>query len=178
MYTHGKGSVMSRLDRHVSLVQNKLALRRFIDALAWTALFISFAVLLGVLVWKVLGFGWRPSIVWWLVGSGAALVGVAIYAIARRPSAQDAAIAIDQQLSLKEKFSTALAVRPSKDLFAQAVVRDAESTADNVHLQRQFPVEFPKVGFAGLSLFLLAFLLGVWMNPMDLFGHQAANAKK
>src|SRR5258708_24092267 len=150
---------MSRLDRHVSHVQNKLALRKFVDVLAWTSLFIAIGVLLGVLAFKIHDFGWRRTLMWWFIGASVALVGVGIYAIVKRPSPHDAALAIDQQLLLKEKFSTALSVRPSKDLFAQATVRDAEVTADNVRLDRQFPVAFPRVGFAGLGVFALAFVL-------------------
>ena len=36
---------MSRLDRHIAMVQNKLALGRFVHALAWAS------VVLGLVVW-------------------------------------------------------------------------------------------------------------------------------
>src|SRR5258706_5096222 len=98
-----RGPIMSRLDRHVSHVQNKLALRKFVDALAWMTLFIGIAVVLGVLAWKIFGIGWRPSAIWWLIGGGAAVAGVAIFSLVRRPSLPDAPMAIDSQLSLTEK---------------------------------------------------------------------------
>src|SRR5258706_7056683 len=89
-----RGPIMSRLDRHVSHVQNKLALRKFVDALAWMTLFIGIAVVLGVLAWKIFGIGWRPSAIWWLIGGGGGRARVGIFAPRRRPSALNAAIAI------------------------------------------------------------------------------------
>ena len=41
---------MSRLDRHVALVQNKLTLARFFDALAWVALGYAVLVWAAVIV--------------------------------------------------------------------------------------------------------------------------------
>ena len=38
---------MTRLDKHVTAVQSKLFLRRFLDALAWSTLVAAAAVLLG-----------------------------------------------------------------------------------------------------------------------------------
>ena len=52
------------------------------------------------------------------------------YAIWRRPTKYQAAVAIDEKLSLQEKFSTALYIRPSSDPFAAAAVQDAEQTAE------------------------------------------------
>src|SRR4051812_49016065 len=136
---------MSRLDHHVSHVQNKLTLRMFIHALAWAA-----AGLAGV-IWVVVrggrGFAFhfsRPGLVV-LLGCAAGAIGALVFAIVRRPSQGLAAVAIDDALGLKEKFSTALYARTtSNDPFALAVVRDAERAADNVSLYNRFPLQFPR----------------------------------
>ena len=47
---------MSRLDRHVANVQNKLAMQTFLLALAWALLGLGVLVALGILVWRFLGF--------------------------------------------------------------------------------------------------------------------------
>ena len=106
---------MSRLDRHVAFVQNKLALTRFLYAIAW-ALLIYAAVVWGAIVVDRLTHvrPIRPDI-WFFSGLGASLRAAIIYAFIKRPDAKAAAVAIDERLALKEKFSTAIYVRPSSD---------------------------------------------------------------
>ncbi len=116
--------------------------------------------------------------VWFFAFLGAAVVGAFLWAMARRPSSQHAAVAIDQKLGLKEKYSTALYVRPINDPFAAAAVRDAERTADNTSIARRFPVEFPTIGIVTVLVTLFV-LLSAWLLPsFDLFGVQAAKQKK
>src|SRR4051794_7740329 len=105
---------MSRLDRHVALVQNKLAMQRFVDALGRV---LPLAATVALAVWLVekqttLTLHQKP---WWLGGAAVSLVIALGYAIWRRPNSHDAAVAIDERLGLKEKFSTALAIRASND---------------------------------------------------------------
>jgi hypothetical protein len=169
---------MSRLDRHVARVQNKLALQRFLVALAWTALALSVAVWLVVLVDRLLGYALPRKDVWLWAGVGSAVVAAIAYAIYRRPTAHEAAVAIDEKLALKEKFSTALYVRPLSDPFAAAAVRDAETTADNVSLNKQFPLKFPKIANWTVAAMIVAFCTAYFLHPMDLFGHQVAAQKR
>jgi hypothetical protein len=67
---------MSRLDQHVAGVQNKLALGRFVNALAWTTLIVAGAVLVAIAIDKIIVFGIDPKKVWISIASaaGAALV--------------------------------------------------------------------------------------------------------
>src|SRR5215470_16513329 len=102
---------MSRLDRHVAMVQNKLALDRFVHALAWAAVVFAAAVWVGVLVDRFAHV--RPPHLKWVLWGGVAACGLAalIWSLIRRPTAHEAAVAIDERLALKEKFSTALYAR-------------------------------------------------------------------
>jgi hypothetical protein len=76
---------MSRLDHHVSAVQNKLALARFVEALAWGCLALAGAVLLAVIV-NILFMVHPPKPVLWLYGgAAAAAVGALAYALSKRP---------------------------------------------------------------------------------------------
>jgi hypothetical protein len=168
---------MSRLDRHVAMVQNKLALGRFLQALAWSLLVFAAIVWGTILVDKL--FQVRPPrvmVLFW-AGAGLAVLTALSYSIWRRPTPQQAAVAIDERLALKEKFSTALYVRPSKDPFAAAAVKDAERTAENVSLGKKFPLRFPRVAFGTLTLALAAFLTAQLVKPMDLFGKAEAQKK-
>ncbi len=169
---------MSRLDRHVATVQNKLALQRFLGALAWTAMGLSIAIFLYVLVERLLAYKLPRREIWLFSGIGFAVVAAFAYSIYRRPTAHEAAVAIDEKLALKEKFSTALYVRPMKDPFAAAAVRDAERTADNVSLNKQFPLKFPKVANWTVATMILAFCTAYFLKPVDLFGHQQEVKKR
>ena len=67
---------MSRLDRHVAMVQNKLALGRFVGALAWATVFWAAAVWLGIIIDRM--FRVRPiGAKWWIWGGLAACALVA-----------------------------------------------------------------------------------------------------
>src|SRR5688500_20238111 len=98
---------MSRLDRHVAMVQNKLALGRFVSALAWASVVWAAAVWIGIVVDRF--FRVRPiGAKWWIWGGLAACALVAmVYALLRRPTRHDAAVALDDKLALKAQFSTA-----------------------------------------------------------------------
>ena len=114
-----RSKIMSRLDRHVAMVQNKLALGRFVQALAWAGIVFAGGGVAGIIVDRVFGVRlpasgdlglergggvacWRRWFMRWCVGL----------------SQHDAAVAIDERLALKEKFSTALFARSMKDPFA------------------------------------------------------------
>src|SRR5689334_23970265 len=103
--SHERGLAMSRLDRHVSLVQNKLAFQKFVNALAWAVLWAGVAACLGIVVWRVVGKDALPSIKWWAIGAGAIVVGAGVFGFMRRPSEIEAAVAIAERLGIKEKFS-------------------------------------------------------------------------
>jgi hypothetical protein len=163
---------MSQLDRHVAAVRNRLALGLFFQALALTALIFCGAVLLMVIIEKLLA--WSPPLEWiWIAGgAGLAVIIAGVAAIRRRPSALAAAAAIDQKLKLDEKISTALCIRPSRDPFAMAAVRDAEAAAQRVTLDagRHFPFTFPRLALVAVAVALAAFLIGRYAEPLDLFG--------
>src|SRR4051794_24838635 len=160
---------MSRLDHHVALVQNKLTLGKLLTALAWALLGFGVAVWAYLLVHKLFGFTLpRPWMFFWIGGS-AAVIAACGYAFLHRPTRHQAAVAIDEKLALKEKFSTALYIRPSTDPFAAAAVRDAEQTAEKVSLYNQFPLQFPRPAILTLAVAVVC-LATTWLPAMDLFG--------
>src|SRR5687768_6920023 len=163
---------MSRLDRHVAMVQNKLALGRFVQALAWATLAFLAVLWVGIIVERV--FHVRPPrvMIWIWSGLGAAVLAAIVYALVKRPTRHDAAVAIDEKLALKEKFSTALFARQLNDPFADAAVKDAERTADNVSLHKRFPLEFPIQSLGTMGIGILVVLTLAFLPRMDLFGKE------
>jgi hypothetical protein len=171
---------MSRLDDHVSAVQNKLALERFVTALAWGSLVFAGVLWLGVLIGRIFLL-YPPKPLLWICGGAAATVLAAIaYALNKRPGTREAAVAIDEKLGLKEKISTALYIRPSDDPFAQAAVKDAEETARGmvVNLNQHFPLQYPKPFSGTIAVVVLAVLSYAFIDPMNLFNRRETFEKK
>ena len=165
---------MSRLDDHVSAVQNKLALGRFTYALAWGS--VGFVSLVWVAVIANILTQWHPPkpMLWLYAGAAVTALASLVYAMMKRPTAREAAVAIDQKLGLKEKISTALFIRPEKDVFAQAAVRDAEETARNLVLnsRQHFPTQFPRPAYGTVTLAILTLLTWGLIEPSKLFGRE------
>ncbi|MEO6435408.1 MAG: hypothetical protein ABIP55_06555 [Tepidisphaeraceae bacterium] len=137
---------MSRLDRQIAMVRGKLTLQRFLQALVKAQLVFLCVFWVAVAIDRVYPHLRPPHYKWYIWGAvGVAALGAAVYTLLRRPTRHEAAVAIDQTLGLKEKFSTALFARSlSADPFAQAAVKDAERTADNTSLHNRFPLRWPR----------------------------------
>jgi hypothetical protein len=168
---------MSRLDYHVNKVQAKMLLTSMLRALAWSLLVYGGVAWLVILGSRLFSVGLPKPWIWFVASVSVAVIVAIVYAVMRKPTRESAAVAIDERLGLKEKFSTALYVRRSSDPFAAAAVKDAETTAEKVHLQDKFPVQFPWVGMFTVGMAIVA-LLTAWLVPsMDLFGRKAHQAK-
>jgi len=171
-------SIMSRLDQHILTVRNKLAVGIFLQALARAGIALGLVVWLVIIGERVLDrLTWRPGMLLW-IGVLAAVLAALIFSLARRPSRDEAALAIDEALGLKEKFSTALFARSLNDPFADASVKDAELAAQQVSLYRRFPLKFPRQSLATAIVFLLAFLTALLMPPLHLFQKSTEMAGK
>ena len=167
---------MSRLDSHVSAVQRKLTVAIFLEWLGMAAFVLAVLALLVILVNKALRLQVPVELLY--AGGAAVLIVALIMAVLRRPNAKAAAIAIDEKLSLKEKFSTALCVRSMKDPVAEAVVRDAEQTAAKVNLSGQFPLSFPKPGYYAGGVAVLALLAAQFLPTFDVLGREEKQQAK
>jgi hypothetical protein len=163
---------MSRLDSHILAVRNKLTLGIFLEAWAWTGLLLAVVVLAAIMGQRALDRSLAHRGELFALGACATVLGAWMYCVMRRPSAELAAVKIDQTLGLKEKFSTALYARDLSDAFAQAAVRDAEAAAARVSLANRFPLKFPRQWITTAAVFLLAFLAAQFMPPLHLLGNQ------
>jgi hypothetical protein len=170
---------MSRLDRHIAMVRGKLLLGRFLYGLVWSLLALAAVVWTAIMIGRLVQLHLPRPERWLLIGVSAAAISGWAFMLWRRPTDKQAAVAIDERLALKEKFSTALFARQLSDPFALAAVRDAEQTAEGVSLQKRFPVEIPRRPAAGLAGAVAVILLTSWCVPdCDFFGVHAAQQKK
>ena len=166
---------MSRLDRHVAAVRRKLGWSLLLDSAAWCAAGVAAIVLVAILVDRFVHIGLPAWMLWTAMGAGA--VATVAWTIVRMPGRHEAAVEIDAALSLKEKFSTALYVRNSRDVFAQAAVRDAENAADQVNVAGKFPLKYPRQATYAAAIALLA-LGASLLKPINLFGDPEVERRK
>lgn len=166
-------SQISPIEQHVAAVRRKMIFQRFLRYVA-VALLVAggvawaTALVLRLFALNLPGGGWV-----WLAG-GVALVAVValLWALRKAPTDHEAAVAIDERLGLKEKFSTALVIAGDSDPFAQLAVADALRTSGRVDLRRKFPLSWPKT-FYGVPAWALLILLTLWLVPALKFAETA-----
>jgi uncharacterized membrane protein YgcG len=154
-------------------VRRRLRQGRFLRGLHYGLVGASLLVLLVVLLTKsspVIA-GSLP-LVWVLAGAmTAAIVAGVIYARAVSLSPMTLALLVDERLQLKERLSTAMAVKDRPDAFARAAVADGVAIAKDKRtresLGRSFPVRAPDNSWIGPVIALAAF--GAWFLPQGDF---------
>ena len=158
-------SVHHAIEQHVAAVRRKMILQRFVRNLAVALLFLgglawATALVLRLFILELPGGPWP-----WIGGGTALAVLVAfLWSLRNAPTHHDAAVAIDDRLGLKEKFSTALAIACDPDPFAQLAIVDASHTATRVDLRRKFPLSWPKT-YYGVPAWALLILVTLWLVP-------------
>jgi len=117
------------------------------------------------LAWKWI----LPSLgaVWLAVSAG-------LWYRARRTELQ-VAVAVDDRLDLREKLSTALHCQGRDDVFAQAAIEDAVSTArqprNRERVSRHFKVQPPHGWWISPLIVLLAIMVS-FLSPLNLFADE------
>lgn len=159
---------MDLIERIVRRCQGRYAVQAWARAFLWALLVASGLPIVWVAVAKIVGDRWDAAgdPQWMALASVAALLGAGIAALVMRdntPSPVAMASVIDAQLDLKDRLSTALAVRDRQDPFAQAAVQDAMHLANErglVYLwRRALPFTLPRLWWGGPSALALAWLL-------------------
>jgi hypothetical protein len=161
---------MSRIDSHISTVQVRLTLSILVEWLAAAAFTLATGTLALLIIERLFHFGIPRQTFW--VGLGLVGIIAVVMTFLRSPTRETAAVALDERLDLKEKFSTALSVRSVQDPFAQAVVRDAENTARNVRLDGHFGINFPMIGYFAIVAVVLALLAFMFFPSFDILGRR------
>jgi len=155
-------AIASRLERR------QAALRRVLTVGAIAA----GALLLLVIVVRVTpAIGLPPGhAAWPWIALGAAFIALAagLMELLRPRDALADAIAVDERLSLRDRLSSAMALRTESAAFAQAAVRDGERVASDGSLParvgRVFAVRWPSTWWVAPVLALAAFV-SAWLLP-------------
>lgn len=164
---------MEEIRQLLDAARRRLVQTRFLRGLHYGLVGGALLVLLVVLLAKT-----SPAIaeklpLLWIAG-GAALVAVltgVLFARALRLTPMTMAVLVDERLGLKERLSTAMAVRDRADGFARAAVADAVTAAkDPRHreaLRRHFAVRAPDSSWIGPVIAAAA--IGAWFLPQGDF---------
>ncbi|MCP4712289.1 MAG: hypothetical protein GY869_27010, partial [Planctomycetes bacterium] len=120
-----------RLRCHFNLLIEYLGLILAIAGLVWAGV---------ILVQRSLALEDMPLLILSGLGGLVVVLTVVMWYI-KRPDAMQVALLIDERLSLRERFSTALAVQDREDPFARASVADAHDTAQTLNVEGKFPVK-------------------------------------
>jgi hypothetical protein len=155
---------MTRLDRHILAVRNRLTIGEFIQFWGLGLLYLAIVVWLAIAGQKLLDRLLPHGTILFIVGIAGTILAALIWSLIHRPTPQLAAIAIDRELHLKEKFSSAIYAQPFDDPFAKAVILDAEQTAQTVSLENKFPLRIPRTAGFAAAVFAAA-LLTSWLVP-------------
>ncbi len=160
----------------------KTAARRLEASAFLSRLHVVACVIAGLaLVLMLVDRGGAEAFIPWVwvapVLAGAAfIVAAGIWWNHRRPETS-VALEVDERLDLRERLSTALHVQKRTDVFAMAAMEDAVRVSrdprSREQVRRLFKVTPPR-GWYVSPLLVLAGLMLAQLDPLDLFGEDAA----
>lgn len=113
-----------------------------------------------------------PVLVAWVVWAFWGLVGAVVLCLCLRslPSRMQASLLLDERLTLKERFSTTLAMAGRDDPFAKAACAESMRAIQGASLQGHFPVRLTRAWCYGLGTWAVAIGLLLYMPQKDLLG--------
>lgn len=170
---------MDDISQIVEFARRRLSTNRFLRGVHLGLVAVATLGLMLVLLAKS-----SPAIVlpwtWVFVAAGTVLVAAGIAAMrVGRMGGLSLAVLVDERLGLKERLSTALAVRERGDAFARAAVADAVTLAKDARtresLRRNFPLQAPSNSWIGLAIAAVATVLWFVLPQGDLFRRDAVS---
>jgi DNA-binding transcriptional regulator/RsmH inhibitor MraZ len=162
---------MSMLDKQVGYARRRLTSNILLQRLSLGVLLAGAGWTLAIIVVRLfalpvaLGYGAG-------VAAGAALLFALVGTGLSRPSPLRAAMALDSAAGLKERLSTALALRGAPDPFVVAAVADAEKTAGRVHVPAHIRHRAPAVWPWSAAMVVVPLILLRFMPAVDLLAGQ------
>ena len=152
--------------------RRRLVANLLLEALAAAILVAGVAAAVAVLLERTLAV---PILAYPLAAGLAGLVALWLLAawLMQRPTVPQAALAIDERMALKERFSTALALAASEDPFAVAAREETYARAATVQVQRHFPVRPGRRWIYAGSTWAAVVLVALLVPNMDLLGRRA-----
>ncbi len=104
--------------------------------------------------------------------AGAVVVATGVFWALHRPSKMQAAMAIDERLGTKERFSTALALAGSDDPFACEAIAEAHRAASRLSIAENFPLRPTRRWMTAAATWAAVAGVFFFVPTMDLFARQ------
>ncbi len=108
---------------------------------------------------------WMPWVV--LV---AAVLGILLLCVLKRFDLMQAALLIDERLSLHERYSTFLALRDSNDPFISAARTEIKEKISGLDVCRHFPIQPSRRWLYGMGIWLIVGCMFWYLPQKDLLG--------
>ncbi len=151
---------MDNILKQVTIARRRLISTQFLQSLvqAWL---ITFSVAVAVLVipklWPMPFDVNRWSFIAFAIAAGIGILWAIVLTILKRPSMIDAATEVDLRLKLRERLSSTLQLNDDdqKSAVGQALMQDAQRTAERIDIRDAFPVRLEKQYLWGLIPILL-----------------------
>ncbi len=141
---------MSPIEAQVQRARRRITTDRWFNHVCRTTTVAAGMFAAVVLVDRLYAFDWPLGIVAAGLG-GLSLIVSVIWAIATRIDTYGAAAALDNAANLRERISSGLYCKESKDPFAGAVVSDAETISRNLTVGQHLRYRFPQA-FSGMAV--------------------------
>ena len=160
---------MEFIHKQIRQARRRLVLQQFLGILPWTmfATLLAAAVALAVpKVWTV-GVDRIAWTAWWLGGALAAgLITAFVWTAVIRLGSLDAAMEIDRRFGLKERVSSAMALRPSErdTEVARALVEDAARRVEGVDIPDRFRIHVNRAAVLPLLAAAVAFAIVFFLD--------------
>ncbi len=105
-------------------------------------------------------------------------IAILLLWVTKQPSRMQASILLDERLRLNERFSTALAFSGSDDPFAAAACAEAHKRAENIKLDKHFPIRPSKCWAYATSTWVMVLALVFFLPQKDLLGFMRGRQEK
>ncbi len=157
---------MAELEKQVSRVMRRLNFQIFLQILVWCWAG-SLTLALG---WVFTEKVWQPLVEpWWitpLAAMGLGVVAATAIWFFKRPSAVDAALALDQAFGLKERVSTTLTLSQSlrETPAGLALICDAAKRVETLDVGEKFTLQVPRTAWMPIVPAILVFLVAMFVK--------------
>ena len=159
-------------DQKLRQVQRRLDLNRFLAQFGELLLLVGAATLVCALVEKALGVAMFTPLRSMVV-AGVVVAALVVRWGLTRPSRMEVALASDERLALRERFSTTLALAAATDPFAAAARSEAIGKVAQVDARRSFPIALTTRWAQALVCCAAAGAVFYFMPTYDLLGYEA-----
>ncbi|MCG3137683.1 MAG: hypothetical protein HJJLKODD_01532 [Phycisphaerae bacterium] len=158
---------MTSLQRNIRQTQFRLGVNDWFYALGWSLLGAAGVWSVVVILDRLFQWQWPKILI--LAGLAAAVLAVSlIWAWVLRKNELQAAAALDAAAGLKERLSTGLFCQPLEDVFARAVVEDAESLSQRVSARSFIRFRWPSsLSFATVAMVLALIFSYLPISPLQ-----------